>query len=242
MFFCFSVTVLAEKIAAKKKKELAETAANFCKKAKTALERLHENKQKQESEAPMLNKLAKKYERMEQIAASKVEREVEKARKRRDAYLLGFQKLEKARQMWEQKEEEWKSQIMERRIEKDENAKRQKMEILSKKIAELELKKSKEIEIQRNLSAIKAEEEETRKKLSEKIVLRDQQIEALKMQKLQLEMMRESMAHKMRNEKIEKVDNPYALYERRIATSMQKQRKNMNSFIENCDSYIKEEK
>ena len=146
---------LAEKLAGKKKKEVAENASFYFRKAKSI-----EQKAKTRQDLPIdkLARIVKKYEKIANLAKKKEDRTLDKLRKRREDYLINFSKLAETRDKWERIDEERRQEVLSRRASKEDKARRMLSAQMERRIGAVEQRKIKMMEVKRNQSNLRTEE------------------------------------------------------------------------------------
>lgn len=212
------VIYVARKIAAEKRYATIETAATLNKRINCKLESDGLEVSKLAAVAGKYEKLVSKSQYRESTRVARVQRQ------RKDEHDK-FSKL-RANQSKEvlRSEEKVKSTIT-RMQSKEAAANKLKYALFKRRCNTIKVRKSRELEVRRNLLELRVQEQEARRLLLERIKAKEALVDAQKLQIANALAIHDIVEAKMSRYNIERNDNPYLfLDERRMRTESKKQR------------------
>ena len=183
-------------MAADTKKKMVETAANFA-------NRVADKSKYSTLEEIKMQRLSTKYQRINQISTLRKRQTSEAIRKRRELIDDKFSKLIQSRSKVEKINCDWRKEVIKQRTIKDENSKQLKKELLGRRCDIIRIKRDKDLHVQQNLFTLRQRSEESKRKLWERMNLKNQHIKALKLEKNEIGNIIEYVNTKMRQLKME---------------------------------------
>lgn len=128
-------------------------------------------------------------------------------------------KQEEVRCALEAYENERKQKLNRTIVEKDYKAQRNKLQKIEERKRVIDLHNAKMEEAKRRKAAIREEEEELRRSIKEKSLMKQQHFDLMKEKQAEIQNLKTHYAIKWQNQKPIRIENPYLIVERKIASS-----------------------
>jgi len=195
---------------AARNRDISQIAASFSKKV-----RLIQNKV---MDTETLEKFLNKQQRRIAIMALKQKQDLKSLESKKKSRTSRSQRAIEARQIDNQRRDNWLQSLIDKQSSKQENARRIKCEYIERRLDVIEQQKNRMEDVKRNLEILYARSKEYKQRIIKKKELKEKALEILKLQKRYAEAIVNRVNKEMGLNKLMRVDNPYSMLER-IGTS-----------------------
>jgi hypothetical protein len=148
---------------------------------------------------------------MNYIHISKLRQRVNSVKKHREKYLGRLQEINETRLEVERQNNEMRERILEKIAIRNKSAEKVRLALFEKHKFFFIEERNKTLKFKRNLNNLKELNKQSRKRLLKKVEQQDQRLRMLKLQKRELEALRDRIGEEIRQHKIIRVDNLYEL-------------------------------
>ena len=195
---------------AARNRDISQIAASFSKKVKTI--------QNKVMDTETLEKFLNKQQRRIAIMALKQKQDLKSLESKKKSRTSRSQRAIEARQIDNQRRDNWLQSLIDKQSSKQENARRIKCEYIERRLDVIEQQKNRMEDVKRNLEILYARSKEYKQRIIKKKELKEKALEILKLQKRYAEAIVNRVNKEMGLNKLMRVDNPYSMLER-IGTS-----------------------